>query len=56
MGQADHPINCRARYNRAKTVDIRYRLPSKGSVTDVVIDATGLKVFGGEWKQRKCGK
>ncbi|MBR9856650.1 MAG: IS5 family transposase [Gammaproteobacteria bacterium] len=42
---------------RAKTVDVKYRLPSKGAVTHLVIDATGLKVFGdGEWKQRKHGK
>ncbi|ROQ24193.1 IS5 family transposase [Gallaecimonas pentaromativorans] len=42
---------------RAKTVNIQYRLPSKGAVANLVIDATGLKVFGeGEWKQRKYGK
>ncbi|GAB1149832.1 MAG: hypothetical protein SwBeaBPW_41300 [Shewanella algae] len=42
---------------RAKTVDIRYRLPSKGPVAHLVIDATGLKLYGeGEWKQRKYGK
>lgn len=42
---------------RAQTVEINYRLPSKGAVTHLVIDATGLKVFGeGEWKQRKHGK
>ena len=41
----------------AQTVEINYRLPSKGAVTHLVIDATGLKVFGeGEWKQRKHGK
>ena len=38
-------------------LEINYRLPSKGAVTHLVIDATGLKVFGeGEWKQRKHGK
>ncbi|WP_417360919.1 MULTISPECIES: IS5 family transposase [Gammaproteobacteria] len=42
---------------RAKTVNITYRLPNRGPVTHLVIDATGLKVFGeGEWKQRKYGK
>lgn len=42
---------------RAQTVNVKYRLPSKGAVTHLVIDATGLKVFGeGEWKQRKHGK
>lgn len=42
---------------RAKTVEVHYRLPSRGPVAHVVIDATGLKVFGeGEWKIRKHGK
>ncbi|OOE43451.1 IS5 family transposase [Salinivibrio kushneri] len=42
---------------RAKTVEVNYRLPSRGPVAHVVIDATGLKVFGeGEWKMRKHGK
>lgn len=42
---------------RAKTVEVQYRLPSRGPVAHVVIDATGLKVFGeGEWKIRKHGK
>jgi hypothetical protein len=42
---------------RAKTVDIKYRAPSRGSVGHVVIDSTGLKVYGeGEWKTRKHGK
>lgn len=42
---------------RAKTVEVHYRLPSRGPVAHVVIDATGLKVFGeGEWKMRKHGK
>lgn len=42
---------------RAKNVDIKYRNPSRGPVAHVVIDSTGLKVFGeGEWKTRKHGK
>lgn len=42
---------------RAKTINIHYRLPSKGPITHLVIDATGLKLYGeGEWKQRKYGK
>ncbi len=41
---------------RASTVKVAYRLQSKGKVTDLVIDSTGLKVFGeGEWKVRKHG-
>ena len=30
---------------RAKTVEINYRAPSKGTVTHLVIDSTGLKVY-----------
>ncbi|OOE80037.1 IS5 family transposase [Salinivibrio sp. PR6] len=42
---------------RAKIVEVHYRLPSRGPVAHVVIDATGLKVFGeGEWKMRKHGQ
>ena len=41
---------------RARTVAVAYRQPSKGRITDLVIDSTGLKVFGeGEWKVRKHG-
>ncbi|WP_234920441.1 transposase, partial [Aeromonas veronii] len=41
---------------RARTVTVAYRQPSKGGITDLVIDSTGLKVFGeGEWKVRKHG-
>jgi Transposase DDE domain len=41
---------------RARTVKVAYRQASKGKVTDLVIDSTGLKVFGeGEWKVRKHG-
>jgi len=41
---------------RAKTVEVNYRLPSNGKAAHLVIDATGLKVFGeGEWKVRKHG-
>lgn len=42
---------------RAKTVEIEYRAKSHGPVAHVVIDSTGLKVYGeGEWKTRKHGK
>ena len=41
---------------RARTVTVAYRQPPKGGITDLVIDSTGLKVFGeGEWKVRKHG-
>ncbi|WP_298445892.1 IS5 family transposase, partial [uncultured Ferrimonas sp.] len=39
------------------TVNIKYRNRSRGPIAHVVVDATGLKVFGeGEWKMRKHGK
>ena len=42
---------------RAKTVLVRYQLPSQGPIAHLVIDSTGLKVFGeDEWKTRKHGK
>jgi hypothetical protein len=41
---------------RSRTVKVAYRRPSKGKVTDLVIDSTGLKALGeGEWKARKHG-
>ncbi|RJG35767.1 IS5 family transposase, partial [Motilimonas pumila] len=41
---------------RAKTVEVKYRAPSRGAVRHIAIDSTGLKVFGeGEWKVRKHG-
>ncbi len=41
---------------RVRTVTVAYRQPSKERITDLVIDSTGLKVFGeGEWKVRKHG-
>jgi hypothetical protein len=47
---------CSTKNNWARTVKVAYRQPSKGKVTDLVIDSTGLKVFDeGEWKVRKYG-
>lgn len=41
---------------RARTVKVSYRQSCKRRITDLVIDSTGLKVFGeGEWKVRKHG-
>ncbi|MGU5544514.1 IS5 family transposase [Aeromonas veronii] len=41
---------------RARSVTVAYRQPPKEGITDLVIDSTGLKVFGeGEWKVRKHG-
>jgi len=41
---------------RARTIDVKYRPQSRGPVAHLVIDATGVKVFGeGEWKVRKHG-
>ncbi|PCS23638.1 hypothetical protein BTN49_0607 [Candidatus Enterovibrio escicola] len=42
---------------RLKTIKVKYRLPSRGAVAHVVIDATGLKIYyEGKWKKRKHGK
>ena len=39
---------------REKTVEVKYRKPCRGPVTHLVVDSTGLKVYGeGEWKTRK---
>lgn len=41
---------------RTRTVKVAYRQPSKGTITDLVIDLIGLKVLDeGEWKARKHG-
>ena len=41
---------------RANTLEIKYRNPSRGPIAHLVVDATGLKVYGeGEWKTRKHG-
>ncbi|HAV0157791.1 TPA: IS5 family transposase [Salmonella enterica] len=41
---------------RAKTVNISIKIPTRGEIEHLVIDSTGLKVFGeGEWKVRQHG-
>ncbi|EAW1721563.1 IS5 family transposase [Salmonella enterica subsp. indica] len=41
---------------RAKTVNISIKTPTRGEIAHLVIDSTGLKVFGeGEWKVRQHG-
>lgn len=41
---------------RAKTVNISIKTPTRGEIAHLVIDSTGLKVFGeGEWKVRRHG-
>ena len=41
---------------RAKTVNISIKTSTRGEITHLVIDSTGLKVFGeGEWKVRQHG-
>ncbi|CAM4185614.1 Putative IS903 transposase [Serratia silvae] len=42
---------------RAKSVSIPFKTPTRGEIAHLVIDSTGLKVFGeGEWKVKKHGK
>ncbi|HAD38796.1 MAG TPA: IS5 family transposase [Plesiomonas shigelloides] len=41
---------------RAKTVNIHIKTPTRGEIAHLVIDGTGLKVFGeGEWKVKQHG-
>ncbi|OLQ75743.1 IS5 family transposase [Photobacterium proteolyticum] len=41
---------------RAKDVDVSIKMPIRGEIRHLAIDATGLKVFGeGEWKAKKHG-
>ncbi|EKS6351856.1 IS5 family transposase, partial [Enterobacter hormaechei] len=42
---------------RAKSVNISFKTPTRGETAHLVIDSTGLKVFGeGEWKVKKHGQ
>ncbi|OOL08928.1 IS5 family transposase, partial [Klebsiella aerogenes] len=42
---------------RAKSVNISFKTPTRGEIAHLVIDSTGLKVFGeGEWKVKKHGQ
>lgn len=39
---------------RAKSVSVSFKMPTWGEIAHLVIDSTGLKVFGeGEWKVKK---
>nr|ALG88611.1 transposase DDE domain protein [Pectobacterium carotovorum] len=45
------------RSRRAKSVNIPFKTPTRGEIAHLVIDSTGLKVFGeGEWKVKKHGQ
>ena len=42
---------------RAKSVNISFKTFTRGEIAHLVIDSTGLKVFGeGEWKVKKHGQ
>ncbi|VGH13040.1 transposase [Klebsiella quasipneumoniae] len=42
---------------RAQSVNVSFKTFTRGEIAHLVIDSTGLKVFGeGEWKVRKHGK
>ncbi len=42
---------------RAKSVNVSFKTPTRGESAHLVIDSTGLKVFGeGEWEVKKHGK
>lgn len=41
---------------RVKSVNVSFKTPTRGEIAHLVIDSTGLKVFGeGEWKVKKHG-
>jgi len=42
---------------RAKSVNVSFKMSTRGEIAHMVIDSTRLKVFGeGEWKVKKHGK
>ncbi len=42
---------------RAKSVNVSFKTFTRGEIAHLVIDSTGLKVFGeGEWKVKKHGR
>ena len=42
---------------RAKSVNVSFKTFTRGEIAHLVIDSTGLKVFGeGEWKVKKHGE
>jgi hypothetical protein len=42
---------------RAKSVNVSFKTPTRGEIAHLIIDSTGLKVFGeGEWKVKKHGQ
>ncbi|GME46008.1 hypothetical protein ACJ2_40890 [Pantoea sp. QMID2] len=42
---------------QAKSVNVSFKVPSRGEIAHLVIDSTDLKVFReGEWKVKKYGK
>ncbi len=42
---------------RAKSVNVCFKTPTRGEIAHLVIDSTGLKVFGeGKWKVKNHGK
>ena len=41
---------------RSSSLPVQLSMAKKGSITDIVVDSTGLKLYGeGEWKVRKHG-
>ncbi len=41
---------------RSGSLAVQLSAANKGGITDIVVDSTGLKVYGeGEWKVRKHG-
>lgn len=48
---------CVSKRARSVNVNVSFKTPTRDEIAHLVIDSTGLKVFGeGEWKVKKHGK
>ncbi|ENS3351536.1 IS5 family transposase [Salmonella enterica] len=57
MGVPLRCLNYTCVSRRAKSVNVSFKTVTRGEITHLVIDSTGLKLFGeGEWKVKKHGK
>ncbi len=56
----DVPLRCpdySSVSKRAKSVNVSFKAPTRSEIAHLVIDSTGLKVFGeGEWKVKSTAK
>lgn len=56
----DVPLRCpdyTSVSKQAKSMNVSFKTPTRGEIAHLMIDSTGLKVFGeGEWRVKKHGK